>query len=82
MAEKKRWVVEGFLEGNLFIPESDSNLPITSGMAALTRYVILEQNLLQRPSRKIFWVLRFRLMQIMCALHFRRWRHLSGHLPL
>jgi hypothetical protein len=54
MPEKKRFVVEGFLEGGLFIPKSDSNLPITSGRAALTRYAILEQNLLQRPSRKIF----------------------------
>jgi hypothetical protein len=40
---------------NLFIPESSSNLPVISGTATLTRYAILEQNLLQRPSRKIFW---------------------------
>jgi len=54
MAEKKKWVVEGFLEGNLFIPKSGSNLPVMSGTATLTRYAILEQNLRQRPSRKIF----------------------------
>ncbi len=54
MAEKKKWVIEGFLEGNLFIPKSDSNFPIKSGRVALTHYAILEQNLLREPSRKIF----------------------------
>lgn len=53
MTGKKKWVVEGILEGNLFIPESDSNLPVKGGRALLTRYAILEQDLAQRPSRKI-----------------------------
>lgn len=58
MAEKKRWVVKGFLEGNLFIPKSDSKLPVESGSVALTYYAILEQNLLRtlEPTRKMIFL--------------------------
>lgn len=52
---RKKWVIEGFLEGNLLIPKNEkSNLPAVSGRVALTHYAILEQNLLQKPPRKIF----------------------------
>ena len=54
MAENKKWVVEGFLEGHIYIPKSNSVLPIESGKVNLTHYAILEQNLLQKRSRKIF----------------------------
>lgn len=45
MAETNRWVVEGTLEGGLYIPEKDSKLPVKRGTVALTRYAIMEQNL-------------------------------------
>ena len=45
MAETNRWVVEGTLEGGLYIPEKDRKLPVKRGTVALTRYAIMEQNL-------------------------------------
>ena len=55
MSEKRKWVVEGFLEGNLFIPRSNSNFfAVESGRMALTHYAILEQNLRRKPWMTIF----------------------------
>ncbi len=48
MAENKKWVVEGFLEGHIYIPRSNSVFPVESGKVTLTHYAILEQNLLQK----------------------------------
>lgn len=46
MGETNRWVVEGTLEGGLYIPNKDTNLlPVKRGTVALTRYAIMEQNL-------------------------------------
>jgi hypothetical protein len=54
MGEKKRWVVEGFLEGGIFIPDGGNNLPAARDKADLTRYAFLEQDMLHGQERKIF----------------------------
>lgn len=52
--EMERWVVEGFLEGHIFIPENDNNLPTIHGRVKLAPYAILEQDLHQRNPMRIF----------------------------
>lgn len=54
MRQKKRWVVEGSLEGRIYVPETDSNLPIASGKVALTRYALLEQEWPRGRRRNFF----------------------------
>lgn len=45
MNNNEKWVVEGFLEGGIHIPNTENNLPVKTGSIALARYAILEQNM-------------------------------------
>ncbi len=61
MGDTKRWVVTGVLNGGLYIPNEDNNLPVKRGKVALTHYAIMEQNLYLTstlwPSRIIYLAL-------------------------
>ena len=46
--------MEGLLEGGIFIPDGDNNLPAARGKADLTRYAFLEQDMFHRQQRRIF----------------------------
>lgn len=63
MGETNRWVVEGTLEGGLYIPEKDRKLPVKRGTVALTRYAVMEQNLQRHftawPQKMIYLGLEF-----------------------
>lgn len=45
MGDVKRWVVTGVLNGGLYIPNKENNLPVERGIVALTHYAIMKQNL-------------------------------------
>jgi hypothetical protein len=44
----KKWVVEGFLSGAIYIPEANNNLSVSQGKVKLTPYAILTQELTRK----------------------------------